>query len=711
LLRKLIYERNRVEVRHRFEIFLVWKCLTTNLLLMQNHREIKVTVFDVILILFFSFSFLFSNAQGEFQHIYGTNQADWCTDTHPTSDGGVIMAGMTYDTNLGWDTGPMLLKTDKNGVVVWKFCADSLSTTRYVAVVEDPSDNGFIAVTSSARHYKAATGSDANTWMFKVDKDGALVWSKFLSGDLNVTTKYDYFQSLKATSDGNFIAVGYTENTSFSVGHGSIDMLACKFNSAGTLLWTRALGTASYNYGYTVIQCSDGDYMFYGFGGGGLHLMKLSPDGNTVRWGGTGRSYSTGSFYIPGSFDTGWGSMNATNTALTETADGGYAFVGYFWTGSFGGDDFFVMKVNSAGTLQWANRYGETGNDRASGIVTLANGDLMVTGHTYSSAFSVTSSDAFLLRLNNTNGNIKWFYTYNSTGAGGSIKETAMGISLFNAATVLIAGGYDNNQGCGAMDAHMVKMDTSGVVSCSGTGNLVRADHTSSLLSASLGGSITTTSEGTALTVTPTVWPGGSYGPWDPVCDNEICLIAPLPIELLAFNGKKKGANIELEWVTASELNNDYFIIEKSLDGIEFEQVGTIVDGAGTSNNQRYYQLTDSEPYPGMNYYRLKQVDFDGSFAYSEIKAVNFNNALEGVYTYPNPSKGGFTLTLETMFDTKGSMVLIDAHGQQIENFQLKLERGTNQIRIDRDLPSGIYFLNILTQEGLQYSVKQIIEK
>ncbi|MBK9047972.1 MAG: hypothetical protein IPL74_15250 [Bacteroidetes bacterium] len=98
--------------------------------------------------------------------------------------------------------------------------------------------------------------------------------------------------------------------------------------------------------------------------------------------------------------------------------------------------------------------------------------------------------------------------------------------------------------------------------------------------------------------------------------------VSPLPIELLSFNAKPvDNKDVRCDWVTASEIDNDYFTIERSKNGIDFETAG-ITDGAGNSNYQLSYAFTDTEPYRGLSYYRLKQTDFDGRSSYSEIVAV-----------------------------------------------------------------------------------------
>ncbi len=104
-------------------------------------------------------------------------------------------------------------------------------------------------------------------------------------------------------------------------------------------------------------------------------------------------------------------------------------------------------------------------------------------------------------------------------------------------------------------------------------------------------------------------------------------ITTPLPIQLISFKGVQKGNDNELKWTTSSELNNDYFTIEKSLDGIIFEKVGT-ENGAGNSSQLLHYSLTDFNVRDNINYYRLVQTDFDGKSTTSNLISID-NRTLE----------------------------------------------------------------------------------
>jgi hypothetical protein len=120
-----------------------------------------------------------------------------------------------------------------------------------------------------------------------------------------------------------------------------------------------------------------------------------------------------------------------------------------------------------------------------------------------------------------------------------------------------------------------------------------------------------------------------------------------LPIDLLSFYGEVRDNTVILNWSTALEINNDFFTIERTRNGITFEEVGE-VDGSGTIYVQMNYSLTDEDPIEGTTYYRLKQTDFDGAYDYADMISVNFekeDKACE-IDVSPNPCRGQCVITL-----------------------------------------------------------------
>lgn len=124
---------------------------------------------------------------------------------------------------------------------------------------------------------------------------------------------------------------------------------------------------------------------------------------------------------------------------------------------------------------------------------------------------------------------------------------------------------------------------------------------------------------------------------------DDPCLpITPLPVELSRFEGKATQSGISLEWETASEINNSHFEVERSADGSAFEKIGSVA-GHGNSVATIEYSYLDKHPNPGTNYYRLRQIDFDGKYEYSNVVAVTAPEATQAlqVQVAPNPCVNG----------------------------------------------------------------------
>ena len=116
--------------------------------------------------------------------------------------------------------------------------------------------------------------------------------------------------------------------------------------------------------------------------------------------------------------------------------------------------------------------------------------------------------------------------------------------------------------------------------------------------------------------------------------------LAPLPIELLTFNALKNRDVVDVTWNTATEINNDYFTVERSKDAVTFEEVCK-KDAAGNSTSLIHYDTIDHKPFNGLSYYRLKQTDYNGNYSYSQIVPVEFDDEMNTNFIlYPNPNNG-----------------------------------------------------------------------
>ncbi|MDB4286258.1 T9SS type A sorting domain-containing protein [bacterium] len=179
---------------------------------------------------------------------------------------------------------------------------------------------------------------------------------------------------------------------------------------------------------------------------------------------------------------------------------------------------------------------------------------------------------------------------------------------------------------------------------------------------------------------------------------------AIFPIELLYFKAKAlDNETVLLTWQTVIERNNAYFTVEKSDNGIDFESIEE-VSGAGDSNTPISYQTFDKKPVEGINYYRLKQTDFDGAFSYSEIRSAFFKNKGSIISIFPNPTSEFLNIQIENPFE-KGMLQLFDGLGKLIISTELKDSHSLNIAH----LPKGVYLLKIKAH-GKDYSEKVMIQ-
>src|SRR5690606_15709127 len=182
-----------------------------------------------------------------------------------------------------------------------------------------------------------------------------------------------------------------------------------------------------------------------------------------------------------------------------------------------------------------------------------------------------------------------------------------------------------------------------------------------------------------------------------------------LPIELINFNANATELGNELFWKTLSEINNDYFVIETSKDAKNYEAIANI-QGAGNSVQPIDYYFLDQDPIAGVTYYRLKQVDFDGKFSYSDIVAVKRLSAGEIVLT-PNPVKDILNVEINVTEGGLYSFVLTDLLGSTIQK-DVALNKGNNQIKWDvfKELAQGFYVLKIIDNNGALISTNKLVK-
>jgi hypothetical protein len=200
---------------------------------------------------------------------------------------------------------------------------------------------------------------------------------------------------------------------------------------------------------------------------------------------------------------------------------------------------------------------------------------------------------------------------------------------------------------------------------------------------------------------------------WGQFCANRIGQCATLPIELTNFEGHPSNKNIELQWQTASEKNNDHFDIERSTDGKTFSKIGQ-TKGYGTTVAAQSYQFLDKSPFSGVNYYRLKQIDVNGQFEYSKTVSVEMRHSDKKLRVFPNPVSDDLTV----IFDkngvyTEGSLLQLEFYNLQGKMIQQQsVEARLDETKVSmQQLPAGVYMMSLRQNGQIISSVKVTKDK
>lgn len=187
------------------------------------------------------------------------------------------------------------------------------------------------------------------------------------------------------------------------------------------------------------------------------------------------------------------------------------------------------------------------------------------------------------------------------------------------------------------------------------------------------------------------------------------CTYAALPIELISFTLKPLvDRKVELGWITSSEINNDYFTLERSLNGQQWEVIAQIA-GAGNSTELLEYSFIDENPLFGVSYYRLKQTDYDGEKNYSQILSYTQENDKLGIMElYPNPVENILTVIIQTQ-NEQGLVIIESINGKEVYAHKI-FGSGIHQVYFDMEtFSNGMYFVKFSDSQST--SVMTIVKK
>lgn len=181
----------------------------------------------------------------------------------------------------------------------------------------------------------------------------------------------------------------------------------------------------------------------------------------------------------------------------------------------------------------------------------------------------------------------------------------------------------------------------------------------------------------------------------------------PLPVYMLSFTGKRTDAGSDLKWITSTEHNNSYFIVERSKDAKNYNAISSKIASkapGGNSVSELSYDYLDAAPFNGHNYYRLQQVDIDGHTTHSKVVDVYYGDETL-VTLYPNPVNTELTIAINTPKATTAYAKVMDATGRVVRVIEMNLQAGNNTTKVEMEsLSDGMYMINVTNNHGLNFS-------
>ncbi len=349
---------------------------------------------------------LFSQApEIEWQNTIGGNLDDILISLKQTSDKGYILGGWSYSTISGDKTEATLgeddywvIKLDSMGSIEWQNTIGGNSYDELISI-QQTADGGYILGGSS---YSNVSGDKTESnmgayftndyWVVKLDESGNIEWQNTIGG-----SSYDYLHSIQQTADGGYILGGSSfssisgDKTEAKVG--GDDYWVVKLDSAGAIEWQNTIGGSSYDYLSSISQTSDGGYIL-----GGISNSGVSGDKTEANIGGSFTYYDYWVVKLDNAGDIEWqntigGSSSDYLYSISQASDGGYILAGYSNSGisedkteasKKGGYDYWVVKLDNAGDIEWQNTIGGSSNDYLYSISQTSDGGYILGGYSYS---------------------------------------------------------------------------------------------------------------------------------------------------------------------------------------------------------------------------------------------------------------------------------------------------------------------------------------
>jgi len=605
----------------------------------------------------------------------------------------------TLISNGGYDL--FLSKYDPNGNLSWAISMGGANSDEISDIAVD--NSGSIYITGrfqsdfidmdphSTTHYilKNSPGTRYDFFIAKYDANGNYLWAHAFGAPDAISNLVTSGRGIDVDKNGDIYVTGSfrgtidfdpSVSTAYLTPHYSpqtTEGFVAKYTTNGDYLWAFNLGP-SINYSSFSAQAIRVDNNGSVYVGGDFQgTVDFDPDGGAILYGNTANDGFIAKYTEDGDFTwviglLGEYQIRVYGLEVDETT--GDVFVG----GSFQMNvDFdpngtgntlsssttngFLARYKSDGTLNWVNQFEGASNSTRS-LALDRNGTIWSIGDfsntvdfdppSSNTATSSGSNDFFVGQHDANNGSFICVY-----GFGGTGYEESKGIATFTNGNMVVTANFQNT----------VDFDPN-----TGTYELT-----------------TTGSYGVPIVKLNSTCPSGT----------------PLPVSFLKFNANCSEEIATLEWSTASEKNNDYFVIERSTDGNIFYSIATINGNGNSSTLNNYFYRDNSANSAIINYYRLKQVDYDGAFEYSTIISSNCVSDLLMVNQIKS-NDNSITFNVSTPNNDHLTIALYDYSGKLIQNTTKFVNKGDNKVELNGlNLTSGIYLLNIVGQKT-NYSSK-----
>jgi hypothetical protein len=620
-------------------------------------------LYTFTLYILLSFPNAFCQIQFELSLAGAFNDATW--SIIQTNDGGYAAAGNTYQA----DRDMYIIKLDANGIIEWSRIIGGLYDDQAYEIIQ--TNDGGYAVAGFT--YPFGQGSDEDMYIVKLDSSGTFQWHKSIGGFDFGERNRDFAYSIIQTSEGGYALAGYTWRP--VIGN-YLRVYIVKLDENGDFQWSRVFGGSGVSIARSIIQTTDGGFAIAGYtrisNRDNFYIVKLDENGN-IQW-----NTSVGGLHDERAY------------SIIQTSDGGYVATGETLSFSFGGayQNMYIVKLDSTGSIQWTRVVGGTWRDIAYDIIQTSDGDYVIAGYTISFG-SQSRPNVYIVKLN-PNGTLQW-----SKSIGGNLSDIALSITNTIDGGFAVAGyTYSYTTVPSTPNIYIVKFDSSGNT-CANTSSPPSQYST--------GGTSVSPTLTYFFPVTfihepaPLITSGGVA--------SFICTF--IPVELTSFTSSVNGNNVTLSWVTASEINNSGFEIEKQVGSGQsavgnWEKIG-FVEGNGTTTETNYYSFEDKNLSAGKYSYRLKQIDFDGTFEYSDIIEVEIDIPVEFSLSqnYPNPFNPLTTIEYQIPADGFVSLTIYNTIGQEVSNLVNEYRSAGNySITLSADeLSSGLYFYTLRSGE------------